>query len=117
MIIGMGANWAESAPEKVTDWGWRGLHGSVVFGKQLIKEYYGKVPSHSYYRGCSTGGRQGLKEAQMFPDDFDGIIAGAPANYRTHLQIGHIWTASATLKDPASFIPPSKYPIIHKAVL
>jgi feruloyl esterase len=76
---GMGAQWAENAPEKVADWGYRALHGSVVLAKQLIRSYYGQEIKYSYYTGCSTGGRQGMKEAQMFPDDFDGIIAGAPA--------------------------------------
>jgi len=67
----------------------------------------------SYWNGCSTGGRQGLKEAQMFPDDYDGIIAGAPAN-RTAISL---WIADAVLKDPASYIPPAKYPVIHKAAV
>jgi feruloyl esterase len=74
-----GADWAENAPEKVVDWAYRSLHGSVVLAKQLVHNHYGKDAKYSYYSGCSTGGRQGLKEAQMFPDDFDGIIAGAPA--------------------------------------
>ena len=81
--------------------------------KAIIQAFYGNAPRRSYWNGCSTGGRQGLKEAQMFPEDFDGIIAGAPAN-RTAMAL---WVAHALLKDPASYIPPAKYPLIHKAVL
>jgi feruloyl esterase len=65
--------WAYNAPEKVTNRGYRALHGSIVLGKELTRSYYGKDLAYSYYCGCSTGGRQGLKEAEMFPDDFDGI--------------------------------------------
>ena len=103
--------------EKLVDFGYRAVHEMTVKSKSIIAAFYGDAPKLSYWNGCSTGGRQGLKEAQQYPADFDGIIAGAPANYRTHLQIGQIWTASATLRDPASFIPPSKYPLIHKAVV
>ena len=71
----------------------------------------------SYWNGCSTGGRQGLKEAQRYPADYDGIIAGAPANYLTHLSTQQLWVAHATLKDSASYIPREKYAVIHKAVL
>src|SRR2546430_13933437 len=85
----------------------------TVKWKAIIKAFYGNARQFSYWNGCSTGGRQGLKEAQMFPDDYDGIIAGAPAN-RTAISL---WIAHAVLKDPASYIPPAKYPIIHQAAL
>src|SRR3989442_2703211 len=86
-------------------------------GQAIVKAYYGNGPRLSYWNGCSTGGRQGLKEAQRYPADYDGILAGAPANYMTHLSTQSLWVAHATLKDPASYIPREKYAVIHKAVL
>src|SRR5579871_236326 len=100
-------------PEKLIDFGWRSEHEMTVKAKALIQAFYGNAPKYSYWNGCSTGGRQGLKEAQKFPDDYDGIIAGAPAN-RTALAL---WIAFAELKDPASYIPKEKYPLVHHAVL
>lgn len=100
-------------PEKLIDFGWRSQHEMTVKAKAIIQAFYGNQPKLSYWNGCSTGGRQGLKEAQMFPDDYDGIIAGAPAN-RTAIGL---WIAHALLKDPASYIPAAKYPIVHQAVL
>ncbi len=84
----------------------------TVKAKAVVEKFYGSGPRLSYWNGCSTGGRQALKEAQKFPDDYDGIIAGDPAN-RTALAM---WIAHA-VKDPASYIPPDKYPIIHQAAL
>jgi hypothetical protein len=79
-------SWALNQPEKKTDWGWRAIHGSTALGKKLIRAYYGnKPPTHSYFSGCSTGGRQGLKELQLFPDSFDGALIGAPAWWTSHL--------------------------------
>ncbi|KZT11629.1 feruloyl esterase-like protein [Laetiporus sulphureus 93-53] len=69
----------------IVDFGWRALHLSVGTGKEIVQQYYGEAQTYSYYMGCSTGGRQGLKEVQMFPDDFDGAIVGSPANWLTHL--------------------------------
>jgi len=100
-------------PEKLIDFGWRSEHEMTVKAKAIVTAFYGAAPKYSYWNGCSTGGRQGLKEAQQFPGDYDGIIAGAPAN-RTSLAL---WVAFAELKDPASVIPASKYPLVHQAAV
>lgn len=72
--------WAVDHPEKLTDYAWRAVHELTVTGKAITTFYYGEEPEKSYFVGCSTGGRQGLMEAQRFPDDYDAIVAGAPAN-------------------------------------
>jgi feruloyl esterase len=104
-------------PEKLIDFAYRAVHEMTVEAKAIIAAFYGNGPRRSYWVGCSSGGKQGLKEAQRFPEDYDGIVAGAPANYWTHLMTGTLWAAHATLKDPASHIPASKYALINKAVL
>jgi feruloyl esterase len=104
-------------PEKLIDFGYRAVHEMTVKAKAIITAYYGKAPRYSYWYGCSTGGRQGLTEAQRFPTDFDGVIAGAPANNTTHLVAQSLWIWLAVHKDEASYIPPPKYLLIHKAVL
>src|SRR5215510_6636040 len=111
--VGGSGSFALGHQEKLVDFGYRSEHEMTVQSKLLIKAFYGSLPQFSYWNGCSTGGRQGLKEAQMFPNDYDGIIAGAPAN-RTAISL---WIAFAVLKDPASYIPPAKYPVIHKAAV
>ena len=111
--VGGRGTFALDHPEKLIDFAWRSEHEMTVKAKAIIQAFYGSAPTLSYWNGCSTGGRQGLKEAQKFPDDYDGIIAGAPAN-RTAISL---WIAAAVLKDPASHIPPSKYPIMHQAAL
>jgi feruloyl esterase len=100
-------------PEKLIDFSWRSEHETTVKAKAVVEAFYGGAPKRSYWNGCSTGGRQALKEAQMFPDDFDGIIAGAPGQ-RTAMGL---WIGQALLKDPASFIPAAKYPLVHKAAV
>jgi feruloyl esterase len=77
---GSGFTWGHDYPEKLTDFGWRAVHELTVQGKAMTTTFYDMAPGLSYFNGCSTGGRQGLKEAQMFPNDYDAIIAGAPAN-------------------------------------
>ncbi|HLW99818.1 MAG TPA: tannase/feruloyl esterase family alpha/beta hydrolase [Candidatus Acidoferrales bacterium] len=111
------ASWAIGHPEKVIDFGYRGVHEMTVKAKAIIHAYYGDGPTHSYFASCSNGGRQALMEAQRFPDDYDGIIAGAPANYWTHLLAAGIWDMQALLVDPAAYIPASKVPAIGAAAL
>ena len=104
-------------PEKVVDLGHRAVHGMTVATKVLIAAFYGNGPKLSYWNGCSQGGRQGLREAQQYPADYDGIIAGAPAANQPNHYAGSLWVASATLKDPVSFIPQEKYSLVNRAVL
>jgi len=114
---GTDARWALGHPEKVTDFGYRAIHEMTQDAKLVVKQFYGKHPlQHAYFASCSNGGRQALMEAQRFPGDYDGIIAGAPANYWTHLVTSAIWQLQATMQDSASYIPATKLPAIAKAV-
>lgn len=95
-------SWALDNPESVVDWGYRAMHGSVVIGKTITDAYYGETHKYAYYSGCSTGGRQGLKEIQMYPSDFDGVLAGAPAWWTTHLQTWSVQVGLINLPSSAS---------------
>jgi feruloyl esterase len=113
---GTSASWALGHPEKIIDFGYRAVHEMTSVGKAAVKAFYGDGPQHSYFAYCSNGGRQALMEAQRYPEDYDGILAGAPANYWTHLLSSALWDAQATTSNPASYIPTSKIPTIAKAV-
>lgn len=88
-----------STPERWEDFGHRSTHEMIVIGKAITTAYYKKAPSYSYFIGCSTGGGQGLMEAQRYPDDYDGIIAGAPANNRTHIHTSFFWNYRALVDE------------------
>jgi len=113
---GTDARWALGHPEKVIDYGYRAIHEMTLAAKAAAKAFYGSEPRRSYFGSCSNGGRQALMEAQRFPGDYDGILAGAPANYWTHLLTSAIANAQATTSDPASYVPASKVPVIARAV-
>jgi feruloyl esterase len=113
---GTDASWALGHPEKVADFGYRAIHKMTEIAKAAIKAFYGNSPQHSYFGGCSNGGRQALMEAQRFPEDYDGILAGAPANFWTHLLTKALADAQATTLDAASYIPSSKLGAIARAV-
>lgn len=110
------AGWALGHPEKVVDFGYRAIHEMTVKAKAIISAFYGDGPKRSYFAACSNGGRQALMEAQRFPEDYDGIIAGAPANSWTHLFVAGIWDLQDMQADPASYIPTSKIAAIANAV-
>ena len=114
---GRDASWALKHPEKIIDFGHRAIHLTAVNGKAIVKAFYGDAPKRSYFSSCSNGGRQALMEAQRYPEDYDGIIAGAPANYWTYLLSMAASNVLATMKDPASYIPASKLPAIQAAAL
>ena len=113
----MDAEWAVGHPEKVVDFGYRAIHLMTVSAKALVQSFYGTAARRAYFTGCSNGGRQGLMEAQRFPEDYDGIIAGAPVNFMTHLVAAAIWDSQGTLSNRASYIPASKLSAIHQAVM
>src|SRR5579883_586628 len=110
------AQWALHHPEKVIDLGYRAIHETAETAKAVIKTFYGESPKHSYFNSCSTGGRQALMEAQRYPADYDGIVAGAPANYWTHGLVACISNTKA-LAEPGAFIPQSKLRAIETAAL
>ena len=106
-------------PEKLVDFAYRAVHEMTVQAKSIIEAFYDDRPSFSYWVGCSAGGRQGLKEAQQFPQDYDGIVAGAPALDVTHLALATqlLWVGGATQVDSGSYVPPERFGLIHRAAL
>lgn len=114
---GGGAEWAIGHPEKMIDFGYRALHETAVHAKEFIRAFYGKDAGRAYFFGCSDGGREALMEAQRYPEDFHGIIAGAPANEWSYLVTGFLWNEQALLSEPGSALTPEQLPLIEKAAL
>lgn len=111
------ARFAFDKPEQLIDFAYRSHHETAIAAKALVQAFYGKSPERSYFIGCSSGGYEGLMEAQRFPSDYDGIVAGAPANNFTRLMAGDFDGILAVLKDPASNLPPSALGLLHRGVL
>ena len=111
-------SFAAGRPQKIIDWGYRAIHVMTESAKQIIREYVGASPKHSYFMGCSTGGHQALSEVQRFPADYDGVVAGDPGNNRVHLNVGFLWAFAAThdVKGAAT-LPTSKLPLVNRAAL
>jgi feruloyl esterase len=103
--------------EKLVDFAYRANHEMTVQSKAIINSFYGKASKVNYWNGCSTGGRQGLMEAQKFPADFDAVIAGAPANWQTHLHAWDMNVAVTAIKNGKMFMTPGKLATLNKAVL
>lgn len=113
---GGGGPWMQNR-EKLIDFGYRAVHETTVAAKAITAAFYDAAPQFSYFTGCSGGGRQALMEAQRYPGDFNGIVAGAPSLNATGRAAFSMWVAQQLRKEPASDIPPAKYPAIHNAVL
>ena len=113
-------SFAEGRPEAIVDWGHRAVHESVVRAKQVVASFYGQPARHTFFAGCSTGGHQGMSSAQRYPDDFNGIIAGASGGNRTHLNAGFLWQYlrnHTTGDDTSQIIPSAKLRLIGDAAL
>lgn len=114
---GIESHWALGRPTQAVDFGWRAIHETAVASKKIVEAFYSRAPAHAYFTGCSDGGREALMEAQRFPNDYDGTVAGAPANFWTHLLPMAAWVEQALVAEPGSGIPAAKLPAITHAVL
>ncbi|WP_233581416.1 tannase/feruloyl esterase family alpha/beta hydrolase [Acidipila sp. EB88] len=111
------ASWAYRHPEKVKDFGYRGLHLTTETAKAMVNRFYGQSEQKAYFDGCSDGGREALMEAQRYPADYDGILAGAPANDWSHMLSAGLDVSRTVNSDPAGYISSLKLPAITRAVL
>lgn len=116
---GADATWAGFAvghPEKVRDFGYRAIKATTDLSKAVLAAYRG-APRHAYFNGCSDGGREALMEVQRYPEDFDGVVAGDPANNWTELQAGGLLLLQKVGGRPAALLPPAKLPALQAAAL
>ena len=105
-------------PEKIIDWAYRSVHEMTTIAKSIVEAAEGRTPARSYFSGCSTGGQQALSEAQRYPADYDGIVAGDPGNNRVHLIYGFLWSWLATHDaSGASILPGTKLAALAKAAV
>ena len=114
---GIDASWAAGHPEKVVDFGYRSLKETTDVAKDLIVAFQKISPRRSYFMGCSDGGREALMEAQRFPQDFDGIVAGSPANFWTHLMAGFVWDQLALTATSSGDLSQGDLNVLNNAVL
>ncbi|ADW67492.1 tannase/feruloyl esterase family alpha/beta hydrolase [Granulicella tundricola] len=111
------ASWAYHHPEKIKDFGYRALHLTTQRAKTILAAYYGEPQKKAYFDACSDGGREALMEAQRFPEDYDGILAGAPANNWTGLLSAGVDVSHTVIAHPEGYISSFKLRAINTAVL
>ena len=107
----------EGHPEKVVDWAYRAIHVTAETSKLIVRSHTGQFPKYSYFTGCSTGGHQALSEAQRFPEDYDGIVAGDPAYDRINQTVAFLSLWAATHKDGVSLLSGPKLSLMTKAAV
>ena len=100
----------------LVDFAHRAIHETTVAAKRVVDAFYGAAPKFAYFNGCSTGGRQALTAAQRYPEDFNGIVAGAPATFTTKQAFGQIWFYQAIAVGPGA-IPKEKLATIHAGAM
>jgi feruloyl esterase len=110
------ASFAVGHPEKLVDFAWRAVHETTVLSKAMVTALYSQPARRSYWVSCSTGGRQGLKEAQRFPEDFDGISAGAPANNWVPLMVSGA-AVEHLVTHPKNGLPPPHLALLKEAAI
>lgn len=103
-LPGVEFNFGNGRPEQIRDFGYRATHSMTQLAKAVVAQFYGKAAGRSYFVACSTGGNQALSEAQRFPEDYDGIVAGAPAHNRTHMHV-HMSALRKLGTQPGAAIP------------
>jgi feruloyl esterase len=114
---GNSASFVIGHPEKLIDWAYRAVHENAIAAKAIVMNHYGNASKRSYFEGCSTGGRQAYGEAQRYPADFNGIVAGDPGINLTHQTAAETWVAQQVHREPAAIIPATKFSMIHAAAL
>lgn len=110
------SDWARGRPELIRDYGWRAIHLTTVAAKEIVERFYGREAEHSYFMGCSGGGRQGLMEAARFPDDYDGIVSGAPAAVFSTLVMSWAWSVQTQMPAGAA-LRAEQIPLLQSEVL
>ena len=108
--------WALDHPERIVDFGYRAEHVVTQAAKELTEHFYGRAPRHSYFVGCSQGGHHALTEAQRFPEDYDGIVAGAPVYSWTNEMVDQAWNVQALQQIPAKALSKEKLALLAKSV-
>ena len=118
---GIRADWAHNHLERQVNWGYLAVHRTAEAAKAIIRAYYESAPKYSYFNGCSNGGRQALMEAQRFPDDFDGIISGAPAHDFSGLLAAFLYNVQRIFPDRSnpteSVITPDNRRLLQSTIL
>jgi feruloyl esterase len=112
-----GGNWAIGHPEKMIDFGYRSTHEMTVKAKQIVKAFYDRNPKYSYFKGCSTGGRMALMEAQRYPDDYSGIIAGSLANRHIHMWTAGVARSIELSRHPEGNLSAEKAALVNQMVV
>jgi feruloyl esterase len=115
--IGGNVEFAIGHPEKLIDFAHRAVHEMAVTAKAVVQAHYARPAAQSYFAGCSTGGRQAFAAAQRYPADFDGIVAGAPAYYPTHLQGMQVWTAAINANQRGEPLRQTEFELLNEATV